>query len=74
MVNITLSVPEELKEKMDKFKEINWSEIARQAIRRRIILLREMDDLLKNSKLTEEDAIRLGREVNRRVARKLLGK
>ena len=71
MVNITLSIPEELKKKMDQFKEINWSEIARASIRKRIILLEEMDVLLKNSELTEEDAIRLGREVNKAVAKKL---
>lgn len=31
MVNITISVPEELKRQMERFKHINWSEVARRA-------------------------------------------
>ena len=31
MVTMTLSVPEELKERMETYPEINWSEVARQA-------------------------------------------
>ena len=27
MTNITLSIPEELKKEMEKFPEINWSEV-----------------------------------------------
>lgn len=70
MVNITLAVTEEIKKKMGSFPEMNWSEVARQAIMQRIILLEKMNTLLKNSKLTEEDALRLGREVNKGAIRK----
>jgi hypothetical protein len=31
MVNITISVPEDLKRRMERFKDINWSEVARRA-------------------------------------------
>src|SRR3989344_5597690 len=31
MVNVTLSIPNELKQKMDTFAEINWSAVAREA-------------------------------------------
>ena len=72
MVSITLAVPEELKKEMDKHPELNWSEVARQAIRERILLLRKMDELLKNSKLTEEDALKLGREVKKALAKRYL--
>jgi len=70
MANITLAVPEEIKKKMCSFPEMNWSEIARQAIVQRIALLEKMNLLLKNSKLTEEDALTLGKEVNKKVANK----
>ena len=53
MVSMTLSVPEELKKEMDKHPEMNWSAVAREAIKHRIILLNKMDSMLKNSKLTE---------------------
>jgi len=70
MVSMTLSVPEELKKEMDKHPEMNWSAVAREAIKHRIILLNKMDSMLKNSKLTEEDAIELGRKVNKAVAKR----
>jgi hypothetical protein len=31
MVNVTISVPEELKRRMERFKHINWSKVARRA-------------------------------------------
>ena len=39
MVNITLSVPNEIKKEMDKFSEMNWSEVARQAFKDKIVKL-----------------------------------
>lgn len=70
MVSITLSVPEELKVEMDRHPEMNWSEIARQAIKEKIVILNKMDLILSNSKLTERDALELGKKVNEVVAKK----
>lgn len=67
MVNITLAMPEDLKKEMDKFPEINWSALVREAIKKRILLLKQIKEFTKDSELTEEDAIRLGREVNKAV-------
>jgi len=68
MVSITLSVPGDLKRDMDEHPELNWSEVARQAIRQKIVLLKKMDLLLAKSTLTEGDALELGRKVNRSLA------
>lgn len=73
MVSITLAVPEELKSEMDLHPEMNWSEIARQAIRERIVLLKKMDQLLSKSKLTEKNALELGRKVNQGLAKRIRG-
>lgn len=70
MVSITLSVSEEMKKEMEKFPEMNWSEVARQAIRKKISLLRQFREFSKESELTEEDALLLGRKVNKGMARK----
>lgn len=70
MVNITLSIPDDLKEEMEKFPEMNWSVIARAAIKQRIIMLQKFIEFAKDSELTEEDAIRLGREVSKKAAEK----
>ena len=71
MVSITLSVPVELKNKMDLFPEFNWSEIARQAITKKIAFLEEMNKIFSKSELTEEDAIKFGKELNKKIIGKI---
>ena len=70
MVSMTLAVPSELKKEMDRHPELNWSEVARQAIRDKVVLLHKMDQLLEKSKLTEEDALSLGKKVNKSLAKR----
>ena len=65
MVNMTLAIPSELKTQMDEFSEINWSEVARRAFKEKIKDLRFLKEFKSKSKLTEEDAISLGRKVNK---------
>ena len=72
MVNITLSVPMELFKEMKRHKELKWSEIARQAIKRRLEEIRAADRLLSNSKLTEEDAERIGHEIKHEIRKRLV--
>jgi len=72
MVSLTLSIPEDIKKKMDAFPEINWSETARQAIKNKIEMLETFRKFTEKSTMTEEDAIRLGRELNKKVAKKYL--
>ena len=74
MVSITLSVPEDLKHKMDQFKDINWSAVAREAVKKKINLLEQFREFTKDSTFTEEDALRLGRQVNKRIAKRFLSK
>ena len=71
MVSITLAVPRELKQEMDELKEINWSEIARTAIKNKIVLLKKFKEFTKNSTLTEQDALDLGRKVNKSLHKRL---
>ena len=70
MVSITLAITKEMKKEMELYPEINWSVVARAAIQRKIKILKEMDRLLSKSELTEEDAIRIGRQVNKKIAKK----
>lgn len=72
MANLTLAISNELKKEMDQLKEINWSEVARAAIIRKIILLKEMDKLLSKSKITEEDALILGRKIKNKAVKKYI--
>jgi len=70
MVSITLAVPEELKKEMDKFQEMNWSAVAREAIKNKIILLNKFRQFTKESTITDEDAIKLGRSLNKSLAQR----
>jgi len=74
MVTMTLAVPSELKEKMEEFPEMNWSEIARQAFTQKIKDLEFLRKFRENSTMTEEDAIRLGRELNKKVSKRYVRK
>ena len=55
MVSITLSVPEEVKEKMKKYDEINWSAFIRKCILEKTNHLSSKEELL--SKLNAEKEI-----------------
>ena len=70
MVNITLAVTDEIKREMEKFPEINWSEIVREAIKHRIIVLEKFRKFTENSEFDEKEAIRLGKELNSRLRRR----
>jgi hypothetical protein len=70
MVSITLSVPEEMKELMEEFPDINWSAVAREAIKKRIIMLKKFKEFTKQSEIREEDALFLGKKVNAKAAKK----
>ncbi|MBI2151515.1 hypothetical protein HYU21_02190 [Candidatus Woesearchaeota archaeon] len=70
MVSLTLSVAEEMKQDMDQFPEINWSAIAREAIQQRLIMLHKFREFTKDSTLTEEETIQLGREVSQKARKR----
>jgi hypothetical protein len=65
MATMTLAIPFELKNKMDIFPEINWSEIARQAFEQRVRDMIFLKEFKKHSTLTEDDALRMGAELNK---------
>jgi hypothetical protein len=66
---VTIAIPPELKERMERYNDINWSAVARNIIERKLELLERMDRLLEKSELTEEDAILLGRQAKAAAAR-----
>jgi chaperonin cofactor prefoldin len=70
MPNITLAIPDELKKQLDQLPELNISESVRRFLTekaKRALLLKELDKSLENSELTDEDCIRLGRELKERM-------
>ena len=67
---MTLSIPVELKAKMDRFKEINWSEVARQAIFQKTLLMDKMNQMMSSSKISEPETLYEARKINRKVSKK----
>lgn len=63
MGNVTLSIPEELHQKMKQHSELKWSEIARQAFERKLIEIELVKKMLEKSKLTEKDAEKIGNRI-----------
>lgn len=64
MPTLTLAIPSDLKSEMDSMPEINWSEIARKAISEKVAEYRLFKSIVAKSKLTEKDALEIGRKVN----------
>ena len=71
MVNVTLSIPNELKHKMDTFAEINWSAVAREAFDEKINDLEFIKKFKAKSRITEEDALKWGKQVSRALSSRL---
>ncbi|PSP97293.1 hypothetical protein BRC94_10520 [Halobacteriales archaeon QS_5_70_17] len=66
MPSITVNVDDDLKDRMEKHPEINWSEVTRQAIQEKIETLEVMDELTSDSELTESDVAELADKINKR--------
>lgn len=74
MVSVSFTIADELKVKMNKFPWINWSEVSREgAIEREKINedFEAFNKIVSKSKLTEKDAMKLAREVNAGMYKKL---
>ncbi|MFH0875597.1 MAG: hypothetical protein V1859_06680 [archaeon] len=45
MPKVTLSIPRELKDKLDKYPEVNWTEVLRSGIKEKIEKLNKFEKL-----------------------------
>ena len=70
MVNMTLSIPEELHKKMKKLKLIKWSEVARQAIEQRIEDMEMVEKLVGKSELTKKEVNELADKIKKGIAKR----
>lgn len=68
MPNMTIRVPDDLKESLDEHPEINWSEVARQSMKEYLYRLNIADEIASKSQLSEEDAAELSDEVKHDIA------
>lgn len=73
MVNVTISVSEDLKKKLEKFPEINWSEVARQAWEEKTRQLDLLNELTRKSTATDADIANLAMKIKKGLAKKYTG-
>ncbi|NLV10646.1 MULTISPECIES: hypothetical protein [Halomicrobium] len=67
MPSITVNVDDDLKDRMERHPEINWSEVTRQAIQEKIETLEVMDELTSGSELTGSDVADIADKINKSV-------
>ncbi|MEK6873212.1 MAG: hypothetical protein AABW91_00015 [Nanoarchaeota archaeon] len=69
MVNITLTLPEDLKEELQKHKEVNWSAVIRKALSNHLKKLEIAEAIAQKSKLTRKDAEEINKLIKREMAK-----
>lgn len=77
MANLTISLPEDLKQRMDSLPEFNWSETIRLFLAEKVsraLLLQKLDKMLEHSTLSEEDCLKLGERAKEAMLRKYRAK
>jgi hypothetical protein len=73
MANMTLSIPNEIHDKMKEFPEIKWSQIARNAILEKVEKmdkLQKIEEIVKKSKLTQKDADEISLLIKKSAAKR----
>ena len=73
MVSVTLSIPEETREQMKRFSEINWSGFVRKAIEskaERLAWKEQMLQKLESEKESDKLALEIGDEIKKGMWKK----
>ena len=70
MVNITLTIPEELKKQLQKHPEINWSAVIRKSMQEQLERIAIAEAIAQKSKLTEADAEEIGNMIKKEIAKR----
>jgi len=71
MVNITLTLSEELKNKLQMHKEVNWSAVMRKALQEHLHRIEVVEAIAQKSKLTQKDVDEIAKKINRDTAKQL---
>ena len=51
MKRFTVSIPKELKKKLDALPDINWPEVARKGMEKKLVILRKVEELERRGEL-----------------------
>ncbi len=70
MAIMSVSIPDELKDKMGQFDEINWSAVARRAFEEKVKQAEIIKTIVSKSKLSQQDADEIARKIDSEVSRR----
>lgn len=73
MATLSVSVSDELKQKIIELDEINWSAVARKAFEEKVMQVEILKRIANKSKLTEKEAREISRKINKGMAAKFKG-
>lgn len=65
MAELKVEISEDLKREIDRTSFIDWSKVARDAIREEASKLARLKAIASKSKITEKDTLELGRAINK---------
>jgi len=72
MATLTLAIPDDLKREMDTLPELNWSEIARKAIREKATEYKLFKSIATKSKLMAKDADAISNKIDKALSKAYL--
>ncbi|HIH20357.1 TPA: hypothetical protein HA244_03760 [Candidatus Micrarchaeota archaeon] len=70
MANVTVSVSDDLKAKMDKHSIINWSEVARNAFFEQVEELELLQKITSKSTATEKDIDEISKKIRHGILKR----
>ena len=69
MASVSVSVPDDMKKKLDEFDAVNWSAVARKAFSQELSKLELMDSLTAKSRATDKDVAELSKRIKSDMAK-----
>ena len=70
MGTMSVSVPEDLRTRMNQLDEVNWSAVARKAFEDKVKEIDILKKISSKSELSEKDAMDISRKINESMAKK----
>lgn len=70
MAELVVKVPEELKEEMEKFPEVEWQVVVRKLLKVQLERMFELKEIVAKSEFTEKDVEELSEKVDESLARR----
>lgn len=70
MATLSVSIPDDLKSRMDVMEEVNWSAVARKAFEEKVQEVAFLKKIVHKSKMTQKDADDIAYAINAKVAKR----